>query len=80
MEVRQRMKLTGTNSSIGLIVLITQCPPAMAEPKDQKYLCTSFDALRQPGGYGEVSKPDPIPNSVVKRFSADGTVPQGPEE
>jgi hypothetical protein len=33
------------------------------------------DALRQPGGFGEVSKPDPIPNSVVKRFSADGTVP-----
>ena len=25
-EVRQRMKLTGTNSSIGLIVLINQCP------------------------------------------------------
>ena len=24
-EVRQRMKLTGTNSSIGLIVLIDQC-------------------------------------------------------
>jgi hypothetical protein len=25
------------------------------------------------GGYCEVSKPDPIPNSAVKRFSANGT-------
>ena len=30
-------------------------------------------ALRRPGGYGEGSKPDPIPNSVVKTLSADGT-------
>ena len=29
--------------------------------------------LRRPGGYVEVSEPDPIPNSVVKRLRADGT-------
>jgi hypothetical protein len=29
--------------------------------------------LRWPGGYVEVSEPDPIPNSVVKRLRADGT-------
>jgi hypothetical protein len=29
--------------------------------------------LRWSGGYVEVSEPDPIPNSVVKRLRADGT-------
>jgi hypothetical protein len=29
--------------------------------------------LRRSGGYVEVSEPDPIPNSVVKRLRADGT-------
>ena len=29
--------------------------------------------LRWPGGYGGVAAPDPIPNSAVKRPSADGT-------
>ncbi len=36
--------------------------------------------LRRPGGPGEAARPDPIPNSAVKRFSAHGTVPQGPGE
>ncbi len=27
-----------------------------------------------PGGHSEVAPPDPIPNSEVKRFSADGSV------
>ncbi len=29
--------------------------------------------LRRPGGYGGAAAPDPIPNSVVKRSSANGT-------
>ena len=29
--------------------------------------------LRRPGGHGEGEPPDPIPNSAVKPFSADGT-------
>ena len=29
---------------------------------------------RFPGGNSEVAPPDPIPNSEVKRFSADGSV------
>ena len=29
--------------------------------------------LRRPGGHGEGPTPDPIPNSVVKPLSADGT-------
>ena len=27
-----------------------------------------------PGGHGELAPPDPIPNSEVKRLSADGSV------
>ena len=37
--------------------------------KDQK----SFEPLRWPGGFSGVAAPDPIPNSAVKRPSADGT-------
>ena len=36
---------------------------------------TSFSliALSRPGGYGGVAAPVPIPNTAVKRPSADGT-------
>jgi hypothetical protein len=30
--------------------------------------------LYRPGGYSEVTPPDPIPNSVVNRLSANGTL------
>ena len=36
--------------------------------------------LRRPGGSSEAPPPDPIPNSAVKRLSAQGTVPQGTGE
>jgi hypothetical protein len=68
-EVRRRMKLTGTNSSIGLIVLIA-CVRLCA---DQKIQLLELHVLCRPGGYGGVAAPDPIPNSDVKRPSADGT-------
>ncbi len=42
--------------------------------KTGKYDCATLHVLRRPGGYGEVSEPDPISNSVVKRLSADGTM------
>ena len=32
-----------------------------------------ISVLRWPGGHGEGPTPDPIPNSVVKPLSADGT-------
>ena len=35
---------------------------------------SALDVFRRPGGNCEVAAPDPIPNSVVKRFSADGTL------
>ncbi len=97
-EVRQRMKLTGTNSSIGLIVLI----PNVHRKRDkhrqdqrnrlesqqiQTLLATPYllfahksfsnkHAFCRPGGYGGAAAPDPIPNSAVKRSSADGTSSQ----
>lgn len=33
-------------------------------------------ALCRPGGYGGAAAPDPIPNSAVKRSSANGTSSQ----
>ena len=73
-EERQRLKLTGTNSSIGLIVLI---PYAHREHDGwhRKQLLEQR-ALCRPGGYGGAAAPDPIPNSAVKRSSADGTSSQ----
>ena len=61
------MKLTGTNSSIGLIVLIRQCP----FPKD-----TASNALSRPGGHCEGHTPDPMPNSAVKSLRANDTSSQ----
>ena len=100
-EAQQCVKLTGTNSSIGLIVLITnghsyrsrqlhfvQClrgraayataalrPQTECAGKARKgQEKTSSHAFRRPGGYCEVAAPDPIPNSVVKRLCANGTL------
>ena len=33
-----------------------------------------FLVLRRPGGSSEEPQPDPIPNSAVKLFSANGTM------
>ena len=93
-EVRQRMKLTGTNRSIGLK------PPCAAinTPVDTQLLImprqnqlkprrhqtlhrsASRPGLRRPGGYSEGAPPDPIPNSAVKALRADGTSAQAAEE
>ena len=64
-EVQQCMELTGTNRSIGLIALIIQCSSIPDH---------LVSALRRAGDYCEAPPPDPIPNSAVKRLSADGTV------
>src|SRR5690606_15111907 len=112
------MKLTGTNSSIGLIILIAcihqvmerqsaigrrqsvkRSPGLEADSTKDKGLhkeqrertrshptadCrlapfTSFlnkHALCRPGGYSGVAAPVPIPNTAVKRPSANGTSSQ----
>jgi hypothetical protein len=74
-EVRQRMKLTGTNSSIGLIVLIT-CAHRQSDGRHNQIQLLEQHALRRPGGFGGVAAPVPIPNTAVKRPSADGTSSQ----
>lgn len=77
MDVRQRMKLTGTNRSIGLIILIRQCPPQKGAHQSQCPLKTSFQlAICRPGGSSGAAAPDPIPNSAVKRPSAHDTSSQ----
>ncbi len=70
------MKLTGTNSSIGLITLINQCPSS--SKKDETKPKTSSRFLRSAGlvAIAGTQTPDPIPNSEVKRPSANGTASQ----
>ena len=70
-EVRQRMELTGTNSSIGLIALIYQRPSRVYESPFASLLC--FAGLV---AFGGAIRPDPIPNSAVKRSRANGTMSQ----
>ena len=75
--MRQRMKLTGTNRSIGLIILIRQCPPQSGWQHTQCPPKTSFQlAICRPGGSSGAAAPDPIPNSAVKRPSAHDTSSQ----
>ena len=69
-EAQQCVKLTSTNSSIGLIVLIA-CVHGYVVALETPASC--LFVLRRPGGYGGVAAPDPIPNSAVKHPSADGT-------
>jgi hypothetical protein len=89
-DAQQCVKLTITNRSIGLIVLITQCSSLLFPCRRQRaestfsspsLLCergldmTSIvTVFYRPGGYSEVTPPDPIPNSVVNRLSANGTL------
>ncbi len=86
-EVRQRMKLTSTNRSIGLIVPIAHAHHMMSDVFKTKRggittspashpVCAQLGAnlaLCRPGGSGGVAAPVPIPNTAVKRPSADGT-------
>jgi hypothetical protein len=129
-EARQRVKLTGTNRSTGLIALIAKardlicskresvlnknrasaragvrpCAPfgcEAAHPERQRktsfasfqtsddrrqttevsFFCSPSSVLRRPNPFlaglvalSKAIRPDPIPNSAVKRLSADGTL------
>ena len=46
-------------------------PNAAALPNSIRMAATHKELL---GGHSELDPPDPIPNSEVKRFSADGSV------
>jgi hypothetical protein len=78
-EAQQCVKLTGTNSSIGLIVLIGY-GHRLKKAGRRLYKDQFHHAFRRPGGSSEVAAPDPIPNSEVKRLSANGTLSQGTGE
>ena len=75
--MRQRIQLTGTNRSIGLIVLIFHVHATTdRERKTNTTMLASNSVLRWSGGFCEEPEPDPIPNSAVKLLRADGTKSQ----
>jgi hypothetical protein len=55
---------------------MSACTNSMGVGHEQKDLKNFISQLRRPGGYGGVDAPDPIPNSAVKRPSANGTSSQ----
>ncbi len=71
-EAQQCVKLTGTNRSIGLSFTHVQGQDLL----HRKILFAKSHSPGTPrwlGGHSEEPAPDPIPNSVVKILSADGT-------
>ena len=75
-EAQQCVKLTGTNRSIGLIALMVH---VRGQQSKRPFVCLPI-VLRRSGDLSEAPEPDPIPNSAVKRLSANGTVSQDPGE
>ena len=79
--MRQRIELTGTNRSFGLIALIFN---ARLQHRRRARACEkpmlASTVLGRPGGISGEPVPDPIPNSAVKLPSANGTKSQDLEE
>ena len=87
MDLEQSKELTSTNRSCGFAISLRQ--PSEVDAQDSGYesaMCTThtlvLDALPTPsarydpqvsGDDFEEATPDPIPNSEVKLFGADGT-------
>ena len=67
------MKLTGTNSSIGLIGRMRRQLLKLLTEHFLRSIYFKTVVAEWLGGYGEGPTPDPIPNSAVKTLSADGT-------
>ena len=69
------MKLTSTNSSIGLIVTVMKVEIGffMINSKLFWIIFFHFCEAKWPGDYSADVPPDPIPNSNVKLCCADGT-------
>ena len=81
MDAEQFAELTGTNRSCGLIISLRQtlklAPRIRVASRGTavRYIvhaCDVFDP-KVSGGDFEEATPDPIPNSEVKLFGADGT-------
>jgi hypothetical protein len=82
-QARQRVQLTGTNSSIGLIALIFNAHQQMTACFTDLFAdnaAKSDSVFRRPGGFSEEPVPDPIPNSAVKLLSANGSSSQDARE
>ena len=89
MEAWQHAKLSLTNRSTGLISLIPTAPVRSGKPAqntgaqpNQPFSHKSAKrftpvGLDDPVVMAKAQTPDPIPNSAVKSFSANGTAPQG---
>ena len=85
-EARQRVELTGTNRSIGLIRLQRRTIARSDKPEDTKTqsvhttIRKSSNAQKEPlddlVAIARGNTPDPIPNSAVKTLRANGTAPQ----
>ena len=77
-EAWQRVKLTGTNRSFDLIALVAKARDFQSTRFETEKMKSQFcfTVLCRPGGPCKVIRPDPIPNSAVKRLSADGTLSQ----
>ena len=74
MEALQGAELTGTNRSCGLTISLGQtssvaCGIRIANPPPRNWASDP----KVSGGDLEEATPDPIPNSEVKLFGADGT-------
>ena len=70
------MKLTSTNSSIGLIVTVMKVEIGFLKKDVCKFnlgYFLSYCEAKWPGDYSADVPPDPIPNSNVKLCCADGT-------
>ena len=80
-DAQQCVQLTGTNRSFGLIALVAKA----REKRGQTIVLAHHNenpVLLQPTFFaglvalGEAIRPDPIPNSAVKRLRANGTLSQ----
>ena len=83
MDAEQSAELTGTNRPCGLSISLRQtlklAPRIRVASRDtvgrapcERLPCDAFDP-KVSGGDFEEATPDPIPNSEVKLFGADGT-------
>ena len=77
-DAQQCVQLTGTNRSFGLIALVAKA----RETRTMRPRSFENPVLLQPTFFaglvalGEAIRPDPIPNSAVKRLRANGTLSQ----
>ena len=77
MDAQQCVQLTGTNRSFGLIALVAKARQTRTNVLAFKIQFCFFQAFFAGlVALGEAIRPDPIPNSAVKRLRANGTLSQ----